>query len=209
MDVYFIHIDNFIWSETMENDIGSFPENIHQKINAYKSIEHKIHDYYGKKIIQFLLQKYQPNYSLHDLEYTEKGKPYFGAAFDINISHSGNFVVGVYIENALVGIDIEKHRNVKVSDFEKYFSENEWNTIQYTENPLITFFDFWAIKESAIKCNGNGFTVLSKTKIFEDYRIQCVDEIYFYRQISININYSCSVCSNTLIETVNLVEINL
>ncbi|HMW93910.1 MAG TPA: 4'-phosphopantetheinyl transferase superfamily protein [Chitinophagales bacterium] len=209
MDVYFIHIDNFIWSETMENDIGSFPENIHQKINAYKSIEHKIHDYYGKKIIQFLLQKYQPNYALCDLKYTEKGKPYFVGDFDINISHSGNFVVGVYVENAQVGIDIEKHRNIEALDFKKYFSENEWNTIQHSENPLITFFDFWAIKESAIKCNGNGFKVLSKTQTFDEKSIQCVDEIYNYRQITIDNNYSCSVCCNNKIETINLIEISL
>lgn len=191
----------------IEKDIDTFPDFIREKLNTYKSHTHKLHDYFGKKILQFMLNEKQINFTLSQLKYTEKERPFFDAEFDFNISHSGDYVVLIFSDCAKVGIDIELHRKIQPENFKKYFSDNEWKLMFSGGNIYQNFFDFWAIKEAAIKCNGNGLAVFSKTEILDDKTVWCDGEQYHYRLIEFDKNYSFAICSSALFDGINLEEV--
>lgn len=142
----------------------------------------------------FALKKLQIPYSLHDIKLGLKDKPYFNGDIDFNISHSGSVIVVGLIRNAKIGVDVEKHRTINLPLFKKYFDEEEWQTIENSNEPLKTFFDCWTIKESAIKHDGRGVEILSKTKI-RSPKIYCDDIGLHYQQLNLHDDYSCAVCS--------------
>jgi phosphopantetheinyl transferase len=48
---------------------------------------------------------------------------------------------------------------------DRYFDKMECMNIDLSENPQKAFFDFWSLKESAIKCDGRGVEILSDTHV--------------------------------------------
>jgi phosphopantetheinyl transferase len=48
---------------------------------------------------------------------------------------------------------------------DRYFDKTECMKIDLSENPQKAFFDFWSLKESAIKCDGRGVEILSDTHV--------------------------------------------
>jgi len=90
-------------------------------------------------------------YETANVIFGEHGKPYFsdGKVF-FNVSHSGNYVVGVYGDKE-VGIDIQRIKNVKPSLKKRLLNE--------TENiPDEEIIKYWAIKESFVKMTGMGLS---------------------------------------------------
>jgi 4'-phosphopantetheinyl transferase len=88
------------------------------------------------------------------------GKPYLkgSAEFNFNISHSEDFVVCI-ISDKPVGIDIEKIKYIEYEKIaKKFFSIDELNYIVKKDSDieLNKFYKIWTLKESYIKCCGQG-----------------------------------------------------
>lgn len=193
-----IHIFYIKQTEKLSDDIFYFfllqlPNFFQQEINAYKHWESAQASLLGKIILQYGFQKLNCNYSLNDVQIGAKDRPFISNEIDFNISHSGEYIIVAISTNAKVGIDIEKHRELNINLFRKYFDEYEWSEIQSSINSLQTFFDFWTIKESAIKCDGRGVEILSKTQI-QSPKIYCDGKEFYYEQLTIHNDYSCAVC---------------
>ena len=96
------------------------------------------------------------------------GKPFLKdySDFHFNLSHSGDWVVGV-VSDRPVGIDIEQIRQMKNSmDVAKrFFSEKEYAFLVETEEKsrVDLFYDIWTKKESLIKAVGKGLSISLKT----------------------------------------------
>lgn len=111
------------------------------------------------------------------LERSSKGKPIIdydksceilGTKYpkiSINVSHSGDYVVGVIDETRLVGVDIMDTRNKQadVSQFfgvmKRNFTPQEWNCIssyRNDEDKMKSFYRHWCLKESFVKAIGKG-----------------------------------------------------
>lgn len=203
-----IHIFYIKQSEKLPNEIFQrfllqLPEVFQQDINAYKHWESAQASLLGKIILQYGFQQLKLNYSLHDIKIGKKERPFINDIFDFNISHSGEYVICAITSNAKVGIDIEKHRNLKQDIASRYFNEEECAYIKASSDKVKSFFDFWSIKESAIKCDGRGVEILSQTFILLNdnlsqphQSINCVGNLFYFQQLSIEKNYATSVCSN-------------
>ncbi|MFN8282465.1 MAG: 4'-phosphopantetheinyl transferase superfamily protein [Chitinophagales bacterium] len=193
---YFFYIEQP--EQISEADFSDFllqlPEHFQKEINEYKHWQSAQNSLLGKMTLLFALKKLQIPYSLHDIKLGLKDKPYFNGDIDFNISHSGSVIVVGLIRNAKIGVDVEKHRTINLPLFKKYFDEEEWQTIENSNEPLKTFFDCWTIKESAIKHDGRGVEILSKTKI-RSPKIYCDDIGLHYQQLNLHDDYSCAVCS--------------
>lgn len=184
-------------SETVFNDfLQQVPINFQKEIAAYKHWQSAQNSLLGKIILLFALNKLGLSLSLNDLKIGKKDRPFLDATFDFNISHSGNIIVVALINYAKIGVDVEKHRSINLPLFKKYFDKDEWQSIEQNSEPLKTFFDYWTIKESAIKHDGRGVEILSKTKI-QTPKIYCDTTELFYQQLKIHDDYSCAVCSET------------
>lgn len=91
--------------------------------------------------------------------------------FDFNISHHGDYCVGVGENVRRIGVDVMKierrFRDRSVDDYfklmDKKFTVNEWNfinAIESNDNERIKrFMRMWTLKESFVKADGCGLTI--------------------------------------------------
>lgn len=221
MDDNKIHIFYIKQSEKLSDDVFrkfllQLPETFQQDIIAYKHWQSAQSSLFGKILLQYGFKKLNLPYALKDLKIGAKDRPYINAEVDFNISHSGMYVICAMVKNEKVGIDIEKHRTLKMKIAERYFDEQECHEIDSSEHPGEAFFHFWAIKEAAIKCDGRGVEVLSKTHVLsasnkditKKDKVLCDENTFCYQKLEIEEGYSCAVCCNTAFDT-RLYELQL
>ena len=120
------------------------PEDFQKDINAYKHWENALSSLLGKMLLLYGFKKLNLPYVLQDLKIGAKDRPYINTEMDFNISHSGAYVICAIVQNARVGIDIEKHRTLKMNIAERYFDEHECREIDCSEQPEQAFFKFWS-----------------------------------------------------------------
>jgi 4'-phosphopantetheinyl transferase len=169
-----------------------------QQLEAFYFSEDKKAYYYSKLLLLLLLKKHNTDFTLEDLQYTSKGKPIHPNAPEFNLSHSNNSILLAIGEdkNIKIGVDIQMHKKLDKTLFQKYFSSEEW--IKAKESDEI-FFNFWTIKEAIIKAEGSGMTLLKSTSIVDDFTASCEDNLYYYStldQPKIHKGNSASIASD-------------
>ncbi len=203
--IFYIKHTEKISADIFQEFLLELPEQFQKDIRAYKHWESAQASLLGKMLLSYGLKKLHLNYSLQDIQVGEKDRPFINDKIDFNISHSGEYVICAITQHAKVGIDIEKHRILKYNIAGRYFNEFECNEIIGSENPQKTFFDFWSIKESAIKCDGRGVEVLSETHVLSSDtkhllnsdELYCDHQKFYFQQLDIEENYACCICSNS------------
>jgi 4'-phosphopantetheinyl transferase len=207
IEIYYTNIVEFYDKKTIEIALNKLPKNIIEEVFEYKFVEQQQHCFFGKKLLQYALSIQQLNYTLEQLKYEEKEKPFFSNNFYFNISHSGNYVLLACSTTQKIGIDIEKHRTIEIPLFRKYFNDFEWQNILENNIPIQKFFDYWTIKEAAIKCDGRGVEILGKTNIINTSSLICDNINLKYRNFFIDENYSASVCAKNIDEEIKIKKI--
>ncbi len=210
--IFYIKQTEKLPSEIFQQFLLHVPDIFQQEILKYKFWQGAESSLLGKIILKVGFQQLNLPFSLDDIKVDAKDRPYLNDEFDFNISHSGNYIICAIAKNAKVGIDIEKHRELKSDIANRYFDKNECNEIDISKNPSKTFFDLWSLKESAIKCDGLGVEVLSKThKQYQQESINtiiCDNKLLYYQILAIEDEYSCCVCSNKKF-VIELQQLNL
>jgi 4'-phosphopantetheinyl transferase len=207
IEIYYTHIVEFYDKETIEPALNKLPKNIIDEVNQYKFVEQQQHCFFGKKLLQYALSKQQLNYTLEQLKYEEKEKPFFSNDFYFNISHSGNYVLLACSTTQKIGIDIEKHRTIEIPLFKKYFNDFEWQNILENNIPTQRFFDYWTTKEAAVKCDGRGVEILGKTNIISSSSLICDNKNLEYKTLFIEENYSASICAKDINKEIKISKI--
>lgn len=207
--LFYIHYPEKLSENIFEEFLLRLPIYHQKEIKDYVHRQSAQSSLLGKILLQYAFKQLNLNNSLANIKLTEKGKPYINETIDFNISHSGNCVVCAITQQAKVGIDIEKHRLLKQDIATRYFTPQECNEIKNSYHAQSSFFDMWAIKESAIKCDGRGVEVLSQTYIKDvetnglqmEGLVICDNKEFYYRQIYFIESYSGAVCSTMPFET--------
>jgi len=134
--------------------------------------------------------------------YNEYHRPYL-PDFDFNVSHSGDWVVLVFIEQGRVGIDIEKMRTVEETLADMCFTEEERKYLFFNNNfNQEKFFELWTLKESFIKADGKGlsyplqdFYFCLEDKIKINFKKKKKKENWNFRLYELDSEYKLSLCS--------------
>jgi 4'-phosphopantetheinyl transferase len=104
--------------------------------------------------------------------------------FNFNVSHHGSWVASTFHNSRIVGVDVMKYERPKgCKDLGEYFRlmkssflEKEWKLIRGSgneKNQLVSFYRFWALKESYIKAVGVGLGLkLDRLEFFFDDGVQ-------------------------------------
>lgn len=146
---------------------------------------------------------------LSDLKYNTYHRPYFDADVDFNIAHSGNIVMCCGTFSGKIGIDVEYIKDIDLSDYNDYFTPNEWNHINNSGSRQEEFYYFWTRKEAVLKAIGTGFhTPLSSVDVSGDSLIDD-DVSYHSYPLDINYGYKCHIASTEKIENIRLIRVNL
>ena len=150
--------------ERLSNRIS--PERL-KKANSFKSEKDRLLSFGGGILIDYALEQF----GVEDREIYSDGhgklKLKNGGA-EFNMSHSKN-AVAVIVSNSVVGIDIEKEREVNLKVANRYFCKNEIDYINNSPDKDKAFLRLWVRKESLLKALGTGIKKgLSSVSVIEN-----------------------------------------
>lgn len=166
-------------------------------------------------LLSYALYFSNMNYKLKDYNFTKNdyGKYYIeNNPVYFNISHSGKYAV-VSLSDKNIGCDIELIKKPNLNIARRFFTENETDHIlSYNDETLRNklFFRYWTLKESYVKCIGNGLSIPldSFSVILEEDSgtLYNIDNIYI-KEYLID-DYCICVCSenNDFSERINVVK---
>jgi phosphopantetheinyl transferase len=79
------------------------------------------------------------------------------AAFDVNVSHSGDLGLVAAARGCAVGVDVEHHRRRDLERLApRVFTDVEHADWRASPDPLAAFYDRWVRKEALLKAIGTG-----------------------------------------------------
>jgi 4'-phosphopantetheinyl transferase len=194
MRLYYTHIDHWLSRGELSALIAPLPKKIQQDLLAYRRKEDATASFLGKCLVKHAFHHEGLDFSWDDVAYTEKDKPFLpGSPMQFNISHSGHYVA-IIIGKGFAGVDVEQYREVKLELFNRQFSAAEWEQIHQATLPSRKFIEFWAIKEAAIKADGRGVAILSRTNILGASEVIADGQLMHYQLQNLDPGYACAIC---------------
>lgn len=143
-----------------QNCLVQLPPEMQQQVCNYRKWQDQHRALLGKLLIRQNL-KYlgYPLEKFSGMQYSEFGRPYLPECADFNLSHSGGLIVCIFALSARVGVDTEKEKSIDVNEFKRVFSQDQFQFIMKSPEPIKAFFRLWTIKESVIKSEGSGLSL--------------------------------------------------
>lgn len=189
--------------ESLEKLLEKLPLNMHEKALRYKFKEDAYDFVVGRLLLKKGLEELGMGDQLQNITYQKSEKPYLKDVF-FNISHSGNLVVCALSTEGMIGIDIEKIKEVKLDDFDAWFSKKEWTEINNASSPLQKFYWYWTRKESIIKALGVTLSYLHKIEVdaTKDHFIENGKKWYL-KDLDFGSGYCGALCSEVEIADLN------
>lgn len=190
------------------------------KIKKFINKKDKVRTLIGEILIRtIIVEELDISNKYIKFEKNQYGKPYLKEhqKFNFNISHSGEYVLCV-IDNKLIGIDVEEVKHIEYEEIAKsFFSISEFDYIIKNDSKirLSKFYEIWTLKESYIKCCGQGLTIPLKSfsiDIDKYENIKVITDIehneYIFKRFDMELNYKIAVCSLSKEISNNIIMIN-
>lgn len=209
LDIYFLEINRNIEKIDFNKLLNFVSEEKKERISRFHWFEDAQRSLFGDVLVRYAICK-RLNNNNSELVFgaNEYGKPVLLKPNEIhfNISHSGNWVVCAVDDNA-VGIDVETVKPIDIKIAERFFSRNEYTSLQNQpkEMRLKFFYIIWTLKESYIKMEGKGLSIPLNSFTIEikhnDISVSVNNErqaFYFYQSFlnSDTVYAVCTLSSN-------------
>lgn len=178
-----------------------------RKIEKFVNKNDKIRTLIGEMLIRSIIVQELGIRNKHIIfEENHYGKPYLKGypIINFNISHSGYFVVCA-IDEQPIGVDIEEVKPIEYEDIaKKIFTIHEFMYItkQNSDLQLSKFYEIWTLKESYIKCCGQGLSTSLKSFSIDIDQNETINVIinnehneYACKKLEIESGYKMAVCS--------------
>jgi len=219
MKIYRVKISN-ITKERIDELCLHISEKKRCRINKYINKKDKIRTLIGEILLRTIIFE-ELSIINKDItfEKNEYEKPYLKGhpKFNFNISHSADYVVCV-IDDKPIGIDIEEVKHIEYKDIaSNFFAVSEFNYIvnNNLNIQLSEFYKIWTLKESYVKCCGQGLSIPLKSfsvdvDQYEDIKLNIDNEYkeYTFKIFDIELGYKMAVCSLNKEISTEIIEIN-
>lgn len=174
--------------------LALLPQAMRDKILKYRRWQDAHLSLMGKiLLLEHLKKKGIENTILEKIEYNTFGRPSLpNLQFDFNIAHSGNLVVCA-VADCRIGVDIEKIEPINLNDFRRFLTEQEWQDINDSHIPLMSFYNIWTQKEATLKAIGKGLNIPLSDIILKENKAFYRDQIWSLKQIVLSPDYCLSV----------------
>ena len=174
-------------------NLDSFSDDFYKKMykilppQKQKQVLKSSHDVRKKQIIMsfFLLiyglYREYGIYKCPEIDYMEKGKPYFKDYKNVyfNYSHSQK-TVALMLSDRQCGIDIDYIDRFDLKIIDKICNEKEKKVILKSKNPNRELCKIWTKKEAILKCIGCGFISGIKNMLLKKYHCTNYDFKEFF-----------------------------
>lgn len=190
------------------------------KIKKFINKKDKVRTLIGEILIRtIIIEKLEISNKSIKFDKNKYGKPYLKdyLDFNFNISHSGEYVLCA-IDNKPIGIDVEEVKHIKYEDIAKnFFTTKEYSYIinEDFNFRLNNFYEIWTLKESYIKCLGQGLSVPLKSFNIEIEQYENIKVIennkykkYTLKLFDIESTYKVVVCSLNKEISNNIIRLN-
>lgn len=146
------------WSdETFNALMEIIPEDLRRRVREEKNWENQHGSLARKLMLWHGMNEMGANMNdlFECLEFTKSGKPYIIDAPHFSLANDGAVAVCAISESSVLGIDIERLKPLNLSDYREKMTYLEWREIYSHMIPLRRFYEFWTIKESVLKADGD------------------------------------------------------
>lgn len=168
--------------------------------------EDRVRTLVGEGLIRKIIaEKFKINRRDIQIRKNQHGKPYLEnyPDFHFNIAHSGGYVLCA-IDNKPIGIDVEEIRSIEYEKIAKsFFTSRELDYIHNgaSKFQLNRFFEIWTLKESYIKCSGEGLSMPLKSFSIEVENCENIKVLrnneykeHSFKMLDIETGYKAAVC---------------
>jgi len=195
LKIYYTAIQQLPPPEIVQAKLHTLPQQMQDKITAYKAPFEKALQLSSKLLLEELLRAswVDSEVGLDEIEISKTGKPLFNKPLYFSSARSGNIAVTVATDRGDVGIDIEKITLVDIDIYRGYFTVPEWDYITKSQNPTESFFCLWTKKEAVVKAAGTGF--FTSLASFDVLNKQCTVNNVTYKlsKVPLQEGYVCHV----------------
>ncbi len=127
---------------------------------------------------------------LDRLRRTAKGKPYFEAGPEFNVSHCRGHVAAVAGPGPL-GVDVETPRGLQPEDVKIALRPDEFARIKHSAAPERALLDLWTRKEAVLKTLGEGLHLDPATVAVSGETAVAAGRVLFLRAMPVGLTAVC------------------
>jgi 4'-phosphopantetheinyl transferase len=197
IDIYSACFKTRFPTQLMSKWLLTLPVSTRAKIRQYHRWQDQQASLLGKLLLrEALVANGAAADCLEQLQLDSYGRPHLGDKGDFNISHSGEFVLCARTSAGKVGVDVERVRALDISEFQRYFSPENWLEIIGEENPLRSFFDHWTMRESVIKADGRGLSIPLANLVVKNGTMALDGKKWFLQKLDLAPGYCCHLATD-------------
>jgi 4'-phosphopantetheinyl transferase len=177
------------------------------RIEKYINTKDKVRALIGEILIRtIILESFNVDNKHISFNKNQYGKPYLEEYpnFSFNISHSGDYVLCA-IDGKPIGVDVEEIKPIDYEGIVKSFfteKESEYIVSKELKFSLNRFYEIWTLKESYIKCCGQGLAMPLNSfsiQIDQSKDIKVIKDNEYnqhaFKLFDIDSGYKVAVCS--------------
>lgn len=194
--------------------------NRRHKIEKYVNKKDKIMAVIGEILIRtIIVENLKISNKYIRFNKNQYGKPFLEGYpnFCFNISHSGAYVL-CGVDDSPIGIDVEEVKHIEYEEIAKFFfptKEFEYIVNQDLKFKLDRFYEIWTLKESYIKCCGQGLSIPLKSFCIEVDQYKNIKVIsnneykeHTLKLLDIELGYKVAICSLSREISNNIIRLN-
>jgi 4'-phosphopantetheinyl transferase len=207
--IYYTRFTKQLPNHIQEAYLETIPVSLREKNRRFYRWQDQHSHLFGKLLLSKAFENYFPQLNLSQITFNEYSRPYVeGVKMDFNITHSSEYVLCAIGENVKIGIDVEKIREINLSDFKNVMTDEQWAHIYSSQNAFQSFFRYWTIKESVIKADSRGLTIPLLDLHVKNNTVHYDNQLWHLRELTMDQDYSIYLASNSSDITLNLCEID-
>lgn len=188
-------------AEKYNHYLNLLPHDMALRIGKYHRWQDAHAGLIGKLLLVEGVKQYGGDHHwLNNIKYSEYDRPYLDQV-EFNISHSGNYVLCAISNNKLrIGVDVEQVKPIEFSDFDRQFTEAEWQVIRSDVDPLRGFYKMWTKKEAIVKADGKGLSIPLNKIIIDNDTAKVGDEHWYLKSINLDQNHIVHLACDHVVE---------
>lgn len=154
MNIYLLDTSPLLDEFTFNKYYNGCSDYRKKKINVLKNEADRMRSLGAEIALAYGMR--QSGASTYSIAHATSGKPYAeNCDIQFSLSHSGSFAAAALAESD-IGIDIETPRKVDLKLAERYFSPDERERLNTSQDAEHEFLRIWTRKESLLKAAGIG-----------------------------------------------------
>jgi len=180
--VYSTHVTEPWAAGEFERLLHLLPESLRQKVLKEEGWEEQYGNLARKLMLWHGMQQMGVNTEgiFERIQHMNSGKPFIPDAPHFSMANDGTVAVCALSHSSILGIDVERIKPINLADFRDKMTFLEWREIYSDIIPLRRFYEFWTIKESVIKADGDVTEKVSIKDIFIQPDVAFCNAKYWY-----------------------------